>query len=77
MSFNDYINDLLRNGKCSFTIQQAQHALEKSPKAIYSSIEHMFTKNELANPAKKKVNKLIKHSLNGAFSISTLIKYFF
>lgn len=52
MNFNEYINNLLRHGKCSFTIQQAQHALEKSPKAIYSSIEHLLTKNELANPAK-------------------------
>jgi predicted transcriptional regulator of viral defense system len=52
MNFNDYIDDLLKHGKCSFTIQQAQHTLEKSSKAIYSSIEHMLIKNELANPAK-------------------------
>jgi hypothetical protein len=51
MNFNNYIDDLLRHGKCSFTIQQAQHSLEKSLKAIYSSIEHLLTKNELANPA--------------------------
>lgn len=52
MSFNNYIDNLLRHGKCSFTIQQAQHALEKSKKAVYSSIEHLLAKNELATPAK-------------------------
>jgi len=52
MNFNDYIDDLLRHGKYSFTVQQAQHALEKSKKAVYSSIEHLLAKNELANPVK-------------------------
>ena len=46
MRFNDYINDLLRQGKSSFTIQQAQHAMGKSPRAIYSSIDHLLTKNK-------------------------------
>lgn len=52
MNFSDYIDDLQRHGKCSFTIQHAQAALNKSRKAIYSSIEHMRIKNELASPAK-------------------------
>ena len=52
MAFSDYINDLSRHGKCSFTIQQAQNDLGKSLKAIYSSIEHLLAKNELASPAK-------------------------
>jgi len=52
MSFSDYINTLLRQGKCSFTITQAQAATGKSLKAIYSSIEHLIAKNLLAAPAK-------------------------
>ncbi len=52
MSFSDYINDLMRHGKCSFTVQQAQSALNKSAGAIYSSVKHLLTKNELATPAK-------------------------
>jgi predicted transcriptional regulator of viral defense system len=52
MNFSDYINDLVKHGKCSFTIQQAQSALNKSAEAIYSSVKHLLTKNELATPAK-------------------------
>ena len=52
MTFSNYINELSRHGKCSFTIQQAQKDLGKSLKAIYSSIEHLLAKNELASPAK-------------------------
>ncbi|MBS0359428.1 MAG: type IV toxin-antitoxin system AbiEi family antitoxin [Proteobacteria bacterium] len=52
MGFSGYINDLLRHGKCSFTIHQAQSATSKSLKAIYSSIEHLLAKGELATPAK-------------------------
>jgi predicted transcriptional regulator of viral defense system len=52
MRFSDYINDLQRHGKCSFTVQQAQSALNKSAAAIYSSVKHLLTKGELATPAK-------------------------
>lgn len=52
MNFSDYINDLVKHGKCSFTVQQAQSALNKSAEAIYSSVKHLLTKNELATPAK-------------------------
>lgn len=52
MNFSQYINDLLRHGKYSFTIQQAETAMGKSLKAIYSSIEHLLNKGELATPAK-------------------------
>lgn len=52
MNFSDYINDLVKHGKCSFTVQQAQSALNKSTEAIYSSVKHLLTKNELATPAK-------------------------
>jgi len=52
MNFSDYINDLVKHGKCSFTAQQAQSALNKSAEAIYSSVKHLLTKNELATPAK-------------------------
>src|SRR5215469_9302736 len=52
MSFSNYINDLSRHGKCSFTIQQAQTAMGKSIKAIHSSIEHLLAKGKIASPAK-------------------------
>lgn len=52
MNFSNYINDLVKHGKCSFTVQQAQSALNKSAEAIYSSAKHLLIKNELASPAK-------------------------
>lgn len=52
MNFSDYITDLAKHGKCSFTVQQAQSALNKSAEAIYSSVKHLLIKNELATPAK-------------------------
>src|SRR5579872_6836314 len=52
MNFSNYINDLMKHGKCSFTVQQAQSALNKSAEAIYSSAKHLLTKNEVATPAK-------------------------
>lgn len=52
MTFRDYINDLVRHGKYSFSIEQAQKALGKSRKAIFSSIEHFLVKGELASPAR-------------------------
>lgn len=52
MNFSEYINDLLKHGKCSFTTQQAQLALSKSAEAIYASVKHLLAKNELATPAK-------------------------
>lgn len=52
MKFSDYINDLLRHGRCSFTTQEAAVAMNKSLKAVHSSIEHLLAKNELASPAK-------------------------
>jgi predicted transcriptional regulator of viral defense system len=52
MNFNEYINDLVRRGKCSFTLSQAQSALGKSRKAINSSVEHLLSKSELATPAR-------------------------
>lgn len=52
MRFNDYIKNLVRNGKCSFSMHQAKSAMGISSKAICSSIEHMISKGELATPAK-------------------------
>jgi predicted transcriptional regulator of viral defense system len=52
MNFSEYINDLVKHGKCSFTVQQAQSALNKSAEAIYSSAKHLLIKSELASPAK-------------------------
>ena len=52
MKFADYINDLIKHGKCSFTLEHAQKTLEKSRKAILSSIEHLLAREELASPAR-------------------------
>lgn len=52
MAFNDYIHDLMRYGRCCFTIEQAQQSLGKTRKAILSSIEHLLAKGELASPAR-------------------------
>src|SRR6516164_8998645 len=52
MNFSDYINDLLRYGKCSFSIPEARRTTGKSAKSIYSSIDHLVAKNEIVSPAK-------------------------
>ncbi len=53
MVFNDYIHDLIKHGKCTFSVEDAMIALKiKSRKAIYSSIEHLVSKKELVSPAK-------------------------
>jgi hypothetical protein len=53
MAFNDYIHELIKHGKCAFSMEDAMSAFKiKSHKAIYSSIEHLVAKNELVSPAK-------------------------
>jgi predicted transcriptional regulator of viral defense system len=52
MTFNNYIRSVVKYGKCSFTIEQAQKALGKTRKAVLSSIEHLLAKGELASPAR-------------------------
>ena len=52
MNFTAITSMIVRHSKCSFTVQQAQSALNKSAEAIYSSAKHLLTKNELATPAK-------------------------
>lgn len=52
MVFANYIRDLVKHGKCCFTLDQAQITLQKTRKAILSSIEHLLAKGELASPAK-------------------------
>ncbi len=52
MNFDQYIKDILRHGKCCFSISQAIEVMQKTPKAIYSSIEHWVAKGEIASPAK-------------------------
>lgn len=52
MAFNDYINSLLKYGKCCFSIEQAETALKKNRNAILSSIRHLVAKGELVSPAK-------------------------
>jgi len=52
MIFINYIHELIKNGKCTFSIEDAEKTLNKSRKAIRSSIEHLLAKKELASPAK-------------------------
>jgi len=52
MGFLDYIHEIRKQGKCAFSIDDAVQALGKSRKAIYSSIEHLVAKQELASPAR-------------------------
>ncbi len=52
MIFNDYIHDLIRNGKCCFSIEDAIAHLKKNRRAILSSIEHLVSKKEIVSPAK-------------------------
>jgi predicted transcriptional regulator of viral defense system len=52
MAFIDYIHDVIKNGKCTFSIEDAEKKLHKSRKAIRASIEHLLAKNELVSPAK-------------------------
>lgn len=52
MNFNEYIHSVIKSGKHSFTIGHAQKILNKSRKAILSSIEHLLAKNELASPVR-------------------------
>lgn len=52
MSFSEYIDNVIKSGKYSFTIEHALKTLNKSRKAIVSSIEHLLAKNELASPAR-------------------------
>lgn len=52
MVFNEYIHYLIKNGRCTFSIEDALKHLNKSRKAILSSIEHLVSKKELVSPAK-------------------------
>lgn len=52
VTFIDYIHDVIKHGRCSFSIEDAKTQLDKSRKAIQSSIEHLLAKGELASPAK-------------------------
>ena len=52
MAFIDYIHDVIKHGGCSFSIEDAETKLQKSRKAIQSSIEHLLAKGELVSPAK-------------------------
>lgn len=52
MTFSNYINDLLKYGKCCFTIEDAQKTLNKSRNAIILSIGHLLKEGKLASPAK-------------------------
>lgn len=50
--FNDFIDNLIKEGKCCFHIDYAASTLGKSKEAIRSSIAHMLAKGQLSSPAK-------------------------
>lgn len=50
--FSDFIDHLIKEGKCCFNHQDAMSNLGKSKKAVQSSIEHLLAKNELVSPVK-------------------------
>lgn len=52
MTFTDYIHSVMKNGKCTFSIEDAKSKLHKSKKAILASIGRLLKKGELASPAK-------------------------
>jgi predicted transcriptional regulator of viral defense system len=52
MDFIEYIHNIIKNGGCTFTIENAGRQLNKSRKAVYSSIGHLVLKKELVSPAK-------------------------
>lgn len=52
MKVSEYIEQLLAKGKCTFTLDDAQKALEKSRAAIILSIEHLRQRQKVVSPAK-------------------------
>ena len=52
MRFLDYIEQLEAKGKCTFTLNDAQKALNKSRSAIILSIEHLRQQGKIASPAR-------------------------
>src|SRR3990167_2175904 len=52
MGFDEYIQEVMKNGKCTFSIEDALVRLKKSRKAIFSSTEHLVARKELVSPAR-------------------------
>ena len=52
MVLNDYIDNQLRHGKCSFSLVAAEKEIGKTREALLSSIAHLLSKGELVSPAK-------------------------
>ena len=52
MNIAQYIDDLVARGKCTFSLDEAQQALEKSRAATILSIEHLRHQGKVATPAK-------------------------
>lgn len=52
MTLNDYIDNQIRQGKCSFSLAAAVKELGKTREAILSSIAHLLFKGQLVSPAK-------------------------
>ena len=52
MKLIDYIDKLIANGRCYFTLDEASFELGKARHTIVLSIEHLKTKGYLASPAK-------------------------
>jgi predicted transcriptional regulator of viral defense system len=49
--FANYIDNLIKDGKCCFSLKEAQKALGKNANSISSSIAHYYAKGRLAKPA--------------------------
>jgi predicted transcriptional regulator of viral defense system len=47
----NYIDGLIKEGKCCFSLKEAQKALRKSANSISLSIAHYYAKGKLAKPA--------------------------
>lgn len=52
MNLKDYINNQLKKGKSTFSLNNAQKEIAKSNQAIRSAITHLTTRQELISPAK-------------------------
>jgi len=52
MLFSEYIDNQMRQGRCSFSLADAERVLGKARVALRSSIVHLLTKGELVSPAK-------------------------
>lgn len=52
MRLTQYIDQLLTEGKCTFTFKGLQTAMKQPKNALYSAILHMAHKNEIVSPTR-------------------------